>query len=264
MMQLGFSGWFQCRLATDPDPTDEPRGISGSTFALPGESDFDRIIRTQPAGTTPRSLGPEIGVSVKSVIIDGTASAQHALKDAPVTLLSDPVFEGRNGLASEDTEEPIFPFHIRIEANGIRLEREFRELDTGAWRFQKSNGVEANSAAMGRAGIDDPAAYVANRQAGLEKQLAAATDPHQKLQLQERLRHLTIDGFGPVPLFVGLRYRYRLEGPWFEVRDKNGLLGGTVDGSPWLLNAWVGCWDGEALCGFMEGDLTLPFLAKNS
>lgn len=263
MIQLSFSGWFQCRLATDPDPTDEPRGVSGSTFALPGEPDLDRIIRTQPAGTTPRVPGPEIGVTVKAVAIDEAKATQHALLGAPVTLLSDAVFEGRNGFASEDTEEPIFPFHIRIEANGIRLEREFRELDTGEWRFQKSNGVERNVAAMRRAGIADPQAYVADRETALQKRLEQTTDPHMRLQLQERLRHLNDEGFGPVPLFVGLRYRYRLEGPWFKVRDANGSLGGTIDGSPWLLNAWAGCWDGEALCGFMEGDLTLPFLSRN-
>lgn len=264
MMKLSFSGWFQCRLATDPDPTDDPRGVSGSTFALPGEPDFDRIIRTRPEGTTPRVPGPEIGVAVNMVAIDEAPATHHPLMRAPVTLLSDPVFEGRNGFASEDTEEPIFPLHILIEANGIRVEREFRELDSGEWRFQKSNGVERNVAAMGRAGITDPDAYVADRGTKLQKLLEQATDPHMKLLLRERLRHLNDDGFGPVPLFVGLRYRYRLDGPWFDVQDTGGSLGGTIGGSPWLFNAWVGCWDGEALCGFIEGDLTLPFVAANS
>ncbi len=263
MLQLDFSGWFQCRLATDPDPSDEPRGISGSTFALPGEPDLDRIIRTQPAGATQRVPGPQIGVSVKSVAVDGKVIAQHPLKDAPVMLLSDPVFEGRNGFASEDADEPIFPFHIRIEANGIRLEREFREFETGAWRFQTSNGVERNDDLMKKAGITvPPPTYIANRRAALVEQLAQATDPLQKLALQARLRHFDTDRFGPVALFVGLRYRYRLEGPWFKVGDPNGRLGGMIDGSPWLLSAWTGCWDGDALCGFMDGSLLLPFQAS--
>ena len=30
-------GWFQCRLATDPDPYDEPRGVSGYVHAYLGE-----------------------------------------------------------------------------------------------------------------------------------------------------------------------------------------------------------------------------------
>src|SRR5512133_460655 len=45
MLSLHFAGWFQCRLATDPDPADEPRGVSGFTFAYPGEPDLDRVIR---------------------------------------------------------------------------------------------------------------------------------------------------------------------------------------------------------------------------
>src|SRR5688500_5259039 len=37
---LTFRGWFQARLPTDPDPFDEPRGISGYAWALPGEPDL--------------------------------------------------------------------------------------------------------------------------------------------------------------------------------------------------------------------------------
>ena len=49
MLKLFFQGCFQCRLATDPDPTDEKRGISGPTFAAPGEADLDRVIRLSGA-----------------------------------------------------------------------------------------------------------------------------------------------------------------------------------------------------------------------
>src|SRR5690606_16465196 len=45
VLRIDFEGWFQVRLATDPDPSDEPRGVSGTTFALAGEPDFDRIVR---------------------------------------------------------------------------------------------------------------------------------------------------------------------------------------------------------------------------
>ena len=58
MIEIHFEGWFECRLATDPDPTDEPRGVSGWTYALAGEPDLDRIIRTQPMGTVSRRFGP--------------------------------------------------------------------------------------------------------------------------------------------------------------------------------------------------------------
>lgn len=46
---LEFKGWFQCRLrlSTDPDPTWEPRGVSGYTRAVGRESDFDRVLHLQ-------------------------------------------------------------------------------------------------------------------------------------------------------------------------------------------------------------------------
>ena len=46
LVVCSFTGWVQVRLATNPDPTDEPRGVSGYTFALPGEPDLDRVLRT--------------------------------------------------------------------------------------------------------------------------------------------------------------------------------------------------------------------------
>src|SRR5262245_48417426 len=146
MLKLSFSGWLQCRLATDPDPTDDPRGVSGWTYALAGEPDLDRVIRTQPAGATIRSFGPAVDVRVRRVVIDDQNVDTHPLQSASVMLLSGAAFEGRNGIASEDTEEPIFPFHVCVESGRIRLEREFREISTGAWRFQKSDGVEVNAA----------------------------------------------------------------------------------------------------------------------
>ena len=45
VVELG--GWFQCRLATDPDPTWEPRGVSGYTRALGRETDFDGVLNLQ-------------------------------------------------------------------------------------------------------------------------------------------------------------------------------------------------------------------------
>ena len=45
---LEFEGWCSLRLPTDPDPSDEPRGISGYTFAFAGEPDLDRILNLQP------------------------------------------------------------------------------------------------------------------------------------------------------------------------------------------------------------------------
>ena len=74
-LALSFEGWCSLRLPTDPDPSDEPRGISGYTFAFAGEPDFDRVLNLQPrAGMRYRSHGPKLGVTVRSAIrSDGRA-----------------------------------------------------------------------------------------------------------------------------------------------------------------------------------------------
>ncbi|MEA2694349.1 MAG: hypothetical protein QOJ16_3736, partial [Acidobacteriota bacterium] len=75
LLEIQFQGYFLCRLATDPDPTNEPSGVSGYTMALVGEDELDAVIRTQ---ITPefaeknlrepaKRMGIEIGVSVTSV-----------------------------------------------------------------------------------------------------------------------------------------------------------------------------------------------------
>ena len=76
MLFIKFEGWFQCRLATDPNPTDEPRGVSGYMKALPGEPDFDRIIRFH-SPLVERAYIPKIGVTVTKVAIDGVENQKH-------------------------------------------------------------------------------------------------------------------------------------------------------------------------------------------
>jgi hypothetical protein len=46
-LELGFEGFFMCRIATDPDPTNERRGMSGYTMALADEAPLDQVIRLQ-------------------------------------------------------------------------------------------------------------------------------------------------------------------------------------------------------------------------
>lgn len=260
MIQLNFEGWFECRLATDPDPTDEPRGVSGWTYALAREPDFDKIIRTQPVGVVNRRFAPDLGVNVYEVIVDDckdkNKNKNHPLVNASVELLGDPIFEGRNGLAYEDTEEPIYPFHLKVEKSGIVLEREFRELSTGEWTLEKSVGVVVDPSALARAGITDPDNYVANRKIELQQALETETDEVEKVRLETRIHHIDKHGVGLVPLPVGLKYRYILEGPWVKIKDSKNKLAETIDNTPWIFDLWVGCWDRDLLCGFMYGSLT--------
>ncbi len=46
-LDINFDGYFLCRLATDPDPTNEERGMSGYTMALANEDPLDQVIRLQ-------------------------------------------------------------------------------------------------------------------------------------------------------------------------------------------------------------------------
>jgi len=122
MLSLEFAGWFCCRLSTDPDPSDEPRGVSGWSYALAGEPDLDRLIRFQDAPVV-RRPGPDVGVNVRRVVLDGQPLAAHPLLGARVELLDEAKFEGRNGLVSEDGWEPMLPFHLAISGDGLRVSR---------------------------------------------------------------------------------------------------------------------------------------------
>ncbi len=94
-LAIFFQGWFQCRLATDPDPTDEPRGVSGSTFALGNEPDLDRVIYFQhPPDGTRRSHGPEVCVNIVRAQIGSRELPWFA--GTAVDLLGRPKFENRN------------------------------------------------------------------------------------------------------------------------------------------------------------------------
>lgn len=64
-------------------------------------------------------------------------------------------------------------------------------------------------------------------------------------------------GLGVTPLFGGLNYNYVLDGPWKEVADPKKKLKATVTEGPWIASFWVGCWDADALCGYIKGTLTL-------
>jgi hypothetical protein len=46
-LSFSFDGFFQCRLATDPDPSAEQRGVSGFTFAVAGETLLEPSIWSQ-------------------------------------------------------------------------------------------------------------------------------------------------------------------------------------------------------------------------
>lgn len=129
VITLNFEGYIQCRLATDPDPTDERRGVSGYTFALPGEPDLDWTIYTQPGKGVVTRVGVDRPIGVK--VTSGYCGTQpivsgHPLYGATVNLESNPRFEERNYIVITQQFGVIAPFKLRVRGAGIEL---YRQVD---------------------------------------------------------------------------------------------------------------------------------------
>jgi hypothetical protein len=134
LLEVEFQGYFMCRIATDPDPTNEQRGVSGYTIALVTEAPLDQVIRTQiddpeflernlrePAGL----MNIRIGVDVNNVLFDGKpyfGPARDALIGAKVYLegkdepFAGPIFDSRNNLVGSDDNMAfvVNPFEMSI------------------------------------------------------------------------------------------------------------------------------------------------------
>jgi hypothetical protein len=231
MLELYFEGWFQCRLARDPDPSDEKRGISGAAFATVYEPDLDRIIRlNDPVAPRGNYLPaghqvPQVGVSVRSVYVNGQRNDAHPLVGARVDFLDNPAFQSLNGVFYTPGYEPVDPFHICVSREGFCLSREDLwdptrpdltmydlPLDSPLLSRRQPVSQEMRSLDVREAtGIFDPGAYVAKRiqdlQAAIQEKTnakgTAAADGLASLELQiaglqQRLAALTI----PVELSV--------------------------------------------------------------
>jgi hypothetical protein len=127
-----FEGYFMCRLATDPDPNDEPRGRSGYTMALTTESELDQVIRLQPdeyvdanMRAPAATLNRKVGVTVRSLTFNGQPwNRAPGLIGAAVKLegrdenFLGPIFESRNNIVgSDDTMAFVVnPFKLAIES----------------------------------------------------------------------------------------------------------------------------------------------------
>ena len=142
-LTLQFQGYFACRIATDPDPTNEQRGMSGYTMALSTEDNLDQVVRLRvdeeyirknlrPPG---RLIGMDNnlrrGVVVTGVQYDGQGY-QSNLMDAQLDLLgkdgifNGPIFESRNNVTGSDDELSfvITPFKLHVKGKQVELNAE--------------------------------------------------------------------------------------------------------------------------------------------
>jgi hypothetical protein len=259
MISIGFDGWFQCRLATDPDAYDERRGKSGWTFAMPGEPDLDRMIRFHRP-VAPRSHGPQVGVFVRAVALNGAPSPGHLLVGGTMDLLGGAVFEGRNGEIATSASEPIVPFSLEVRKEDIRLlGRDPMDLTDPAEVIRRQpQDFDGNSAEVRAAtGVSDPRAYRQSRKGLLEADLASPTDPTAGDALRRRIQELGLGSIRTTSLSFKLTYEFELRGPnqWTDPARVLGVP--PASGSSWKVRFWVGGWDADALCGYVSGSLTV-------
>jgi len=153
-----------CRLATDPDPTNEERGMSGYTMALANEDPLDQVIRLQVSpdwldrNARPPLLDMDIslGVTVKSALFNGVSyDGANNVLGAKVYLdgvdfpLPGPTFESRNStVGSDDTFAFVVnPFNFRIE-----------QEHTGV-KLTATDYVDPSDPALALWQVNDPAIY---------------------------------------------------------------------------------------------------------
>ncbi len=149
LLEIQYQGFFFCRLATDPDPTNEQRGVSGYTMALVYEDPLDQVIRTQidqdfavrnlrepvqlpgEPNNPNRPMNLTVGVEVAGVSFDGKTypPAARALAGAKLSLkgktppFDGPIFDSRNNIVGSDDNMMfvVNPFELEIKSDQVTI-----------------------------------------------------------------------------------------------------------------------------------------------
>lgn len=259
MLVLLFSGWFQCRLATERDKSDEKQGKAGWTFAH-GESDFDRFIRFHDP-VEPRSHGPTVGVTVKKVSLNGAAMSGHPLVGARVDLLDQPRFDAQFGEDSEEAE-PIIPFHLRIEQGDVMIRGDAVDGEAKPDRRITQPAWVRDYAGINVAKAGGAQEFRAERRRALVAELQGTRNPARERILRQRIDQFEMDAD---PNNARIVHLSSVQDWDFELRirrrvtDPGGRIGARINESvPWTIQFRMGAWDADALCGFVRGTLSLP------
>ena len=289
-LDIGFQGYFTSRIATDPDPTNEDRGMSGYTMALPKEDRLDQMIRLQAdADYWSRNMRKpldempyKIGVSVASVQLGGRDFTPGAAllgslvyldgRDEP---LKGAVFESRNNTTgSDDTMAFVIdPFNLRIDGAAATITATdyidpndpCRPLwainDPALYARRLTSCVSSDDQQVAEAiGVFDAYGYFRDRRRFLEQQIAAGGDPATIETYRTRLFQLETWGDRIISK-INLRcdWGFDINGPQ-NIVQRQSLGGQLVTTQPWRISFWFGGWDGDLLVGYMRGRLRVPFV----
>lgn len=267
MIAIKFKGWFQCRLATDPDPSDEPRGVSGYMKALPGEPDLDRIIRFHDP-LVERSHTPTAGVFIEEVAHNNHVLTDHELVGKRFNLLENPKFYGFNAIVEDDGFEPIVPVVVSIEDDQNSISRNLSDMEPKyPFAEYKLNSVIGKgytapdgaiifeaSDIFHQTGIYNPSQFIEDRIKLLENDLKTEKDEIEIYNLNSRIKFLKT---GSATQFFAARMHWNLR---LNGKIENNLSYLKIDDEKetWRLNFWMGAWDPDAQNGFVSGALIMP------
>lgn len=298
-LYLAFEGYFQMRMATDPDPPDEPRGLSGYTFALAGEPDLDGLLHLQPDeegvcerrfGVKPQATDPRVGVTVRQAKRFDEKTLVY--KEAPewigarVSFVKAQLVE-RNGIIIRNDLFAIDPLRVQVrkKRGALVLDREdFLDPDnpelpisqaTSAMLTRRQpQGLTDNSVEVAKAtGLPDAsdATCIANRQIrqrNLEELLKRTRNPVERAALETRISQLNILqqwwNLSEKGMPIDRRaHQLTLQGYGWSI-DINGPVHankiGADENTTWTLSFWMGGWDGDALCAYISGYLSIPLV----
>jgi hypothetical protein len=297
MLYVNFRGWWQLRMALDPDPNDEPRGISGPTVVVPGEPEFDGVIRLNDPVCPRYPHENDVGVTVYEVAVDDPEARKgirvlpdNALVGAKVNLLDKPTY-GERGFVILYQKMPVEPFHLEIAGNDLKLRIDdlwdptrptLTYAEVAAYNPEllerRSIAVQPQSPLVADVtGIVDYAEYRRTRRRELTALLERTTDPEKRAALELRIRMLEKDDLVkdnkglvgltvPAQQFLGLCgfYAFPIQGTP-TVEDANQKLAGLIGTSqPWSISFWMGGYDVDSLIGYMVGTLTVPFFPMST
>lgn len=265
MISIKFNGWFQCRQATDPDPADDPRGVSGRSLALPLEPDFDRIIKLQKADRIYcRTHTPEIGVTVKEVFDSTGKVNDHKFIGAEVRLDNNAIYKGLNEIVAPGGREPIVPFDLIMSNSRARIERscpnkpEFRDFPYPA--LQSSGNMWALGRISESTGIFNIRRCMDLRICLLANDLRRARRANEYDTAANIIRRIRFLQTSKATFFFNMMLPYNIPlGDKAILSDPDKIFNDRIDeNKEWIVDFWMGAWDSDANCGFMEGYLNIP------